>query len=238
MKPSEKKQKLVEELASLYEKLDINRLYAFPSQRDTQQWLADVASVLKNLDESDYQEVVRLSKTVGLSGSREERKKAAQEINQFLGRKVTEWRRYDFSSLDNEDNSPKLMFGEAGRPGQPGGGGTIYISGQVVNISDSARISADGGSSHSTHGNNSPIILNRGKIENLISQLETEVEQNYDASDKEEVMAIVKELKISANEGNESKFKQLGGVLLTRGAEIAQIASLVIQLLAFSSGAK
>lgn len=238
MKPSERKQKLVNELSNLYEKLDVNRLYGFPNQKDAQQWLADVASVLKNLDESDYREIVRLSKTVGLSGSREERKKAAQEINQFLARKVAEWRRYDFSSLDNEDNSPKLMFGEAGRPGQPGGGGTVYINGQVVNITDSARISADGGSSNSTHGNNSPIILNLGKIENLISQLETEVEQNYNASDKEEVKTIVKELKISANEGNESKFKQLGGVLLTRGAEIAQITSLIIQLLVLSSSAK
>lgn len=238
MKPSEKKQKLVDELVELYEKLDVNRLYGFPNQKDTQQWLAEVASVLKNLDESDYREIIRLSKTVGLSGSREERKKAAQEINQFLGRKVAEWRRYDFSSLDNQDNGPKLMFGEVGRPGQPGGGGSIYINGQVVNITDSARISADVGSSHSTHGNNSPIILNLGEIENLISQLETEVEQNYNASDKEEVKTIVKELKLSAIEGNESKFKQLGGVLLTRGAEVAQIASLIIQLLALSSGAK
>lgn len=101
MKPSERKQKLVEELASLYEELDVRRLYGFPNQKDTQQWLAEVASVLKNLDESDYQELIRLSKTVGLSYSREERKKAAQEINQFMGRKVAEWKRYDFSDLDS-----------------------------------------------------------------------------------------------------------------------------------------
>ncbi|KKR51023.1 MAG: hypothetical protein UT84_C0003G0018 [Candidatus Curtissbacteria bacterium GW2011_GWA1_40_16] len=238
MKPSERKQQLVNELSSLYENLNVNRLYAFPNQKDTQQWLADVASVLKNLDETDYQEIIRLSKTVGLSVSREERKKAAQEINQFLGRKIAEWRRYDFSSLDNEDNSPKLAFGEAGGPGQLGGGGSIFINGQVVNITDSARISADGGSSHTTYGNNSPIILNLGKIEGIISQLETEIEQNYKASDKEEIKTIVNELKISAKEGNESRFKKLGGVLLTRGAEIAQIASLVIQLLALSSAAK
>src|SRR3989344_1456465 len=104
MKPSEKKQKLVEELSNLFQQLDINRLYAFPNQQDTRDWIADIASVLKNLDESDYQEFVRLSKTVGLSESREERKKAAHEINQFLGRKVREWKRYDFSSLDNEDS--------------------------------------------------------------------------------------------------------------------------------------
>ncbi|HAV15190.1 MAG TPA: TIGR02391 family protein [Candidatus Pacebacteria bacterium] len=102
MKPSERKQRLVEELADLYEKLDTNKLYGFPNQKDTQQWLANVASVLKNLDESDYQEIVRLSKTVGLSESREERKKAAKEINQFLGRKVAEYKRYDFGYLDRK----------------------------------------------------------------------------------------------------------------------------------------
>lgn len=107
MKSSEKKQKLVEELAGLHEKLDIGRLYGFPNQKDTQQWLADVASVLKNLDESDYQEFIRLSKTVGLSDSRKERKKAAQEINQFLGRKVAEWKRYNFSDLDKKEGLKK-----------------------------------------------------------------------------------------------------------------------------------
>ncbi len=100
MKKSEEKKKSVEELASFYEGLDINRLYAFPNQSDTQQWVANVGAVLKNLDESDYQEFVRLSKTVGLSEIREERKKAAKEINQFLGRKVAEYKRYDFSYLD------------------------------------------------------------------------------------------------------------------------------------------
>jgi hypothetical protein len=238
MKNSEKKEKLVNELSHLYKKIDVNRLYGFPNQKDNQHWLADVASVLKNLDENDYHEFVRLSKTVGLSGSREERKKAAQEINQFLARKTAEWSRYDFSSLDVIDNSPKLMFGEAGRPGQPGGGGTVYINGQVVNITDSARISADGGRSYSTHGNNSPIIQNIVKIQNLVSQLESEVEQNYNASDKKEVETIIQELKISAIEGNENKFKRLGGILLTRGAEFAQIASLIVQLLVLSIGVK
>jgi len=105
MKKSEEKQQLVEELANLHKRLNINRLYAFPNQKDTQKWIADVGSVLKNLDESDYQEFVRLSKTVGLSEIREERKKAAKEINQFLGGKVAEWKRYDFSSLDNENSA-------------------------------------------------------------------------------------------------------------------------------------
>ena len=102
MKKSEEKQKLVVELASLHRSLGINRLYAYPNQKDTQQWIADVRSILKNLDESDYQEFIRLSKTVGLSEVRDERKKAAKEINQFLGGKVAEFKRYNFSYLDRK----------------------------------------------------------------------------------------------------------------------------------------
>lgn len=107
MKPSERKQKLVEELTSLYKKLDVVRLYGFPNQKDTQKWIADMRAALKNLNEGDYREFVRLSKTVGLSGVREERKSAAKEINQFLSGKVAEWEQYDFSDLDRKDNINK-----------------------------------------------------------------------------------------------------------------------------------
>jgi hypothetical protein len=132
----------------------------------------------------------------------------------------------------------KLKFGEPGRNGQPGSGGSISINGHIINITDAARISADGGHANSTHGNNSPIIANAAKIDNLISQLEDEIENSYNKEDKEEVKTIVKELKSQAEAGNERGFKQLAGVLLTRGAEIAQMSSLVIQLLMLGSGVK
>ena len=145
MKPSERKLQLVEELASLCEKLDVTRLYGFPRQKDTQEWLANVASVLKNLDDSDYQEIVRLSKTITPTENRIQRKSAAYEIFNFLTRKVAEWKRYDFSSLDNDKSTPKLAFGEPGRAGQPGGGGSIFIQAENFTMNGGGRISADGG---------------------------------------------------------------------------------------------
>lgn len=294
MKPSERKQKLVEELANLYEELDVRRLYSFPSQKDTQKWLADVASVLKNLDESDYQEFVRLSKTVGLSESREERKKAAQEINQFLGRKVAEWKRYDSSALDmdksiptsgsigvlidgakdsvidssifsdldvgildkgertkvsrvefrgkqlSSQNVPSLKFGEAGKNGHPGGGGSVFIQAETFNFTGAGKITADdgGGVINTTYGSYSPITINIKKISNLIDSLELEFEENYKDPDKEEIRMLFKDLKSEALQGNEQKFKQILGALLTRGAEIAQVTSLIVQILALSSGSK
>lgn len=147
MKPSDKKWQLVEELTNLCKKLDVARLYSFPRQEDTQEWLAEVAAVLKNLDEGDYQEFVKLSKVITpTEESRETRKKAAYEIKAFITRKVAEYKRYDFSSLDKEEpGGPVLKFGEPGRAGQPGGGGSILIQAETFNMSGGGRISADGG---------------------------------------------------------------------------------------------
>jgi hypothetical protein len=242
MKPSERKRQLVEELSRLQGRISVEHLYGFPRQNDTQEWLADVASIFKNLDEGDYQEIVRLSKIITPTEIRINRIKAAHEIYNFVRRKVAEYKRYDFdveeSSLPSSKTYPRLMFGEQGKNGQPGGGGTILINGQVINISNTAKISAAGGDSYTTQGTNSPIVLNLSRIDNLISRLETEIENNYVTFDKEEVKTIVKELKASAVAGNESRFKQLAGVLLTKGAEVAQIASLIIQLLTLVSGVK
>lgn len=215
MKPSEKKQKFVEELIKLYEDIDVNRLYAFPNQKDTQQWLSNVASLLKNLDESDYQEIVRLSKTVGLSGSREERKRAAQEINQFLGRKVAEWSRYDFSSLDSEDNSPKIMFGEAGGPGQPGGGGSIFIQAQNFTLAPGGNISANGGDyivhQNTTSGDNSSIQENSGVSFGTIDQTTAETIQKIT-----ELMELIGKSELA----DEQKMQLLGNAEIVKASII------------------
>ncbi len=222
MKPSERKQKLVEELASLYGKLDVGRLYGFPNQKDTQQWLADVASVLKNLDESDYRELVRLSKTVGLSGSREERKKAAQEINQFLGRKVTEWRRYDFSSLDI---TPKLTFGEPGRVGQPGGGGSIFIQAENFTMAGGGRISADGGD-YIVHQNelNNFGTINRAVAEtiNNITKLTQAISQSdLGETEKRQLIGDTETIKAQIIKPNPDK------TILQKTWDAVQVASTI-----------
>lgn len=172
MKPSERKRQLVEELANLHEKLDVGRLYGFPRQKDTQEWLAEVASVFKNLDEGDYQEVVRLSKTITPTESREKRKSAAYEINNFVRRKVAEYKRYDFNAegnpFPNSKTYPKLMFGEAGKNGQPGAGGSVFIQAEHFNVIGGGKISADGGDyivkSNVAKGEQSQIKINYGTI--------------------------------------------------------------------------
>lgn len=106
MKPSERKRNFVEELANLHKDLSVEQLYCWPNQKNTKDWLADVAAIFKNLDETDYQDFIHLSEVVS-TGEREERKEAARAIDNFVRRKVAEWERYDFTDLDRKGNVSK-----------------------------------------------------------------------------------------------------------------------------------
>lgn len=99
-KPSDRKRKLAEELEELSKTMDVTYLYTHPRQRPTVGWLANVAGVLKNLDEGDHQEFVSFSKAISPTESREDRKRAAFQIQSFMHRKVAEYKRYDWSDLD------------------------------------------------------------------------------------------------------------------------------------------
>lgn len=172
MNSSEKKQKLIQELISLHEKMSVERLIGYSRQQDAQDWLAEVAAIFKNLDDGDHQEIVRLSKTINPTENRIKRTQAAHEIYNFVRRKIAEYKRYDFNAEESPPPSskiyPKLMFGEAGRNGQPGGGGSVFIQAEHFNITGGGRISADGGdyivNDNSTKGDNSPVHINYGTI--------------------------------------------------------------------------
>ena len=100
MKKSERKVKLVDELSKYYKLLNVEQLFDFPDHKISKDWLAEVAAILKNLDETDYQEFVRLRKSLYAGVDRRIRINAANEIDGFVRQKVAEYERYDFSSLD------------------------------------------------------------------------------------------------------------------------------------------
>jgi hypothetical protein len=94
---SEQKIKLVEELENLFGKLDTVKLYVEPGHKTTKDWLANVAGVLKNLDEGDYQEFMNLRKYIYRSvHDREARKDHAEQIDNFVRQKVAEYKRHNF----------------------------------------------------------------------------------------------------------------------------------------------
>lgn len=109
IKKSEQKKLLVKKLEQLHKELDIEKLYIHPSHKTVKDWIANTAAILKNLDESDYQEFARLSKTITpTEPNRNKRKSAAYEIDALIRRKVAEYKVYDFSYLDKENIGHRL----------------------------------------------------------------------------------------------------------------------------------
>jgi hypothetical protein len=90
-----------------------------------------------------------------------------------------------------------------------------------INLGPQARLNY-----HSTD-NSTNIIGDQYLV--TVNQLETEFENNYHGVDKDELLGLIKELR--ETKSNSKRTREILGMLLTRGAELAQIASLVIQLL-------
>lgn len=108
MKKSDKKKQVVDELNALYQKLNTEQIYISPNHRDSKGWLADVAAIFKNLDEGDYQKFSELRQHLYESIPRPTRKHAAEQLDAFVRQKVAEYKKYDFSYLDNEvKNNPE-----------------------------------------------------------------------------------------------------------------------------------
>ena len=96
MSDIEHKKTLVRELEIFFKKLNVQRLYTHPNQKDTKDWLAEVASILKNLKNSDYQTFQSYRQHLYGSIPRETRKHAAEQIDGFIRQKVSEWKRHRF----------------------------------------------------------------------------------------------------------------------------------------------
>lgn len=224
MKMSEKKKQLVIELAELHKVLNVQQMYREPDHKTTKDWLAEAAAILKQLDESDYQEIIRLTKTTNPTVFTPDRKAAAHEIDTFVRRKVSEWKRYDFESLDNE-SVPQLMMGEAGLPGQPGSGGSIFIHAENFNMSGSGRISADGGDYvvHKNEINNlgtinvevSEVVNNLTKLTKLVS------ESDLNAEEKRQLIGDIETVKAQAIKPTPDK------TILARAWQAAEVASSI-----------
>lgn len=105
MKKSEEKRNLVQELISFFKALNTQKLYEAPDHKTSKDWLAEVAAILKNLDETDYKRFSDLRQHLYDSIPLATRKHTAEQIDGFIRQKVSEYKRYDFSYLDVETNT-------------------------------------------------------------------------------------------------------------------------------------
>jgi len=97
----DEKQKLVLELETYSKKLNVQRLYAYPDQDDTKDWLAQVAGIFKNLDEEDYKSFQNHRQHMYSAIPRDVRQHAAQQIEAFTKEKVATYKRYSFEKQTN-----------------------------------------------------------------------------------------------------------------------------------------
>jgi hypothetical protein len=92
----ERKKALVEKLAISHKALDFARLYTLPRHRESKNWLAEVAAILRNLDETDYQTFINLKKKLDTHVLRSSRMHVVEEIDNFMREKVAAYKLYNF----------------------------------------------------------------------------------------------------------------------------------------------
>jgi hypothetical protein len=98
---SDDKKRSVKDLIEYFGQFNRLRLIVESSHPEVVGWLGEVAAVLKTLDEGDYQEFMRLRKSIYPGVRARTRKSAVHELYGFLSQKVAEYRRYDFiASVD------------------------------------------------------------------------------------------------------------------------------------------
>lgn len=108
MKKSEEKRKVVEELTELYKQLNVEQLYQLPDHRNSKAWLSEIAAILRNLDETDFQAFLNHRQHLYPSIPVDTRKHAAEQIDGFVRQKVAEYKRYDFSYLDEKKSDKNI----------------------------------------------------------------------------------------------------------------------------------
>lgn len=75
-------------------------MYESPSHKTSNDWLAEVAAIFKNLDESDFKAFLNLRQHLYPSIPLGTRKHAAEQIDGLVRQKVAEYKRYDFETKE------------------------------------------------------------------------------------------------------------------------------------------
>jgi len=136
----------------------------------------------------DYELKQSLNK--GLGEAEALLKALIQEI-ELLGEDVGE------KPLPSLKNYPKLTFGEAGRDGKAGGGGSVFIQAERFNMGGTGRISADGGDnirqkdvtdSSIQTGN---INISNSDIANSFNKIRRQIPKNVDSSSRAKVTKLL-----------------------------------------------
>lgn len=104
------KQQLVADLEKYFSALNVEELYQSPNHKVTKDWLAEVAAILKNLDEKDYQTFIDLRKHLYQDVHIATRRHAAEQIDAFVRQKLAEYKRYNFEESEKKLQEQVIQF--------------------------------------------------------------------------------------------------------------------------------
>lgn len=110
MEQIQKKTNLVKKLASFQKSLNVQLLYGNPSSVESKDWLAGVAGILKNLDESDHSTFASYRQHIYQSIKQPVRKHAAEQIEAFIREKVAAYDNYDFESYETSTKNSMALY--------------------------------------------------------------------------------------------------------------------------------
>lgn len=102
--------------------------------------------------------------------------------------------------LPSSKNYPKLTFGEAGKDGKAGGGGSIFIQAERFNMKGTGRISADGGDNINQKGITGSSIqigdinISNSDINNSFNEIRKQIPKNVDSSSQAKATELLNEL--------------------------------------------
>ncbi len=120
---------------------------------------------------------------------------------------------------------PKLKFGEAERPGQPGGGGSVFIQAENFTMNGGGRISADGGDYivHQNELNNFGTINQTiaETINNITKLTHTVSQSELDEADKRQLIGDIETIKAQIIKPKPDK------TILQKAWNAVQIASTI-----------
>jgi hypothetical protein len=198
-----------DEFEKLLSDFNWGTLSSNPNSNEVQDWVAEVSGILWEFDSpssTEFQE--KIKNLVNMWGGVQagtlpnyDLNHDINDIRQLLRTKLVGMRREKEKILSGEkpqSPKPKLEFGKPGQAGDAGGGGSIFIQTENLNIGGGGNISADGGNViHSGETINFGTLNQQtaGTVNNISKLTQVVGESELEESEKRQLIGDIETIK-------------------------------------------
>jgi len=226
-----------DEMSELVSEFNWELLISNPNSDQVLDWVAEVNGLLWEFDGPSSEEFKKKIDSLknmwgGVNAGTLPNYNLSQDVSdikQFLKSKLVGMRREKekINSKSNTSSQEKPLFklGEAGLPGQPGSGGSIFIHAENFNMNGNGRISADGGGyvvQENEVNNLGTINIEISEVVNNLTKLtELVSESDLDEEDKRQLIGDIETVKAQSIKPNPDK------TILKRSWQAVEVASSI-----------